>query len=394
MKSAALMERDRHLLQCVAKAMREQRELRAALDACVSSFVEHGPSRWAGIWLSDTEGAQLRLLSIAGQPPSDLPRSLHVEPNTRPENVLRTLCASQGELTVQPLVAQGVEHGILAIMENRAGSPSAGEDGDCAPAALEFCAMAIAQRVAGVRPIPDQPPRTHHDSEVRQATLDVLAHDLRNPLGALLMSATLLSRTATIEERSKKQLDILRRSASRLNDLLGDFVDLVALENGNLTHHPGAHSLPGIVKEAVERCAGWANEKSIQIHSPDAGEGAAVTARKLAQCDRERTLQACMVLLRHGIEITPRGGAITLSLRDAGRLPVVHFTFDAASLDEGSIPLLDLGYFKARHEARRRLSIELFLARGLVLVQGGQFDLQVQSEPPQWVMSMAFLAGD
>ncbi len=53
-----------------------------------------------------------------------------------------------------------------------------------------------------------------------------LAHEIRNPLGSIAGSAQLLKASRSLSDEDKQLCDIIRREASRLNDLVTDMIDL------------------------------------------------------------------------------------------------------------------------------------------------------------------------
>jgi signal transduction histidine kinase len=53
-----------------------------------------------------------------------------------------------------------------------------------------------------------------------------LAHEIRNPLGAIAGSIQLLRTVKTLSEEDRRLCDIIQREAARLNDLVTDMVDL------------------------------------------------------------------------------------------------------------------------------------------------------------------------
>jgi signal transduction histidine kinase len=61
-------------------------------------------------------------------------------------------------------------------------------------------------------------------SELREQFIGVLGHDLRTPLGAISMGATLLREDALNEEQAET-VEMIRRSVSRMTDLINDAMD-------------------------------------------------------------------------------------------------------------------------------------------------------------------------
>ena len=72
---------------------------------------------------------------------------------------------------------------------------------------------------------------------VRDQVLGIVAHDLRNPLGAIMAAAAILRRD--VEERvTRRPMGAIGRAAARMNRLIQDLLDVARLEGGILTIEP------------------------------------------------------------------------------------------------------------------------------------------------------------
>src|SRR5690606_13180467 len=66
--------------------------------------------------------------------------------------------------------------------------------------------------------------------------LAMVAHDLRNPLNAISLAATLtLESTSARDEETARRMETILRASGRMNRLIGDLLDAVVLEAGVLT---------------------------------------------------------------------------------------------------------------------------------------------------------------
>ena len=75
-----------------------------------------------------------------------------------------------------------------------------------------------------------------HAIKLRDDVLSVVAHDLRNPLGTILLQAGLLRRRqAEGERRTTKPAEVIERAATRMNHLIQDLLDVARMEGGRLT---------------------------------------------------------------------------------------------------------------------------------------------------------------
>ena len=67
--------------------------------------------------------------------------------------------------------------------------------------------------------------------EARDKIMGVVAHDLRNPLNAIVLQTSLLRE---LEPRFQRSTDTIERSAKRMNRLIQDLLDVTRMEAGHL----------------------------------------------------------------------------------------------------------------------------------------------------------------
>jgi signal transduction histidine kinase len=61
----------------------------------------------------------------------------------------------------------------------------------------------------------------------------MVSHDLRNPLGSIIMGATLLSHNDGLDDRSMRVISRIQNSARRMERLVGDLLDLTRTRLGS-----------------------------------------------------------------------------------------------------------------------------------------------------------------
>src|SRR5690606_28521833 len=68
---------------------------------------------------------------------------------------------------------------------------------------------------------------------LRDEVLAVVAHDLRNPVGAIAMSASTMLNLDMDEEERGRQLNIIQRAATGMDNLISDLLDVSRMEAGS-----------------------------------------------------------------------------------------------------------------------------------------------------------------
>jgi signal transduction histidine kinase len=66
----------------------------------------------------------------------------------------------------------------------------------------------------------------------REEVLAIVSHDLRNPLSAVSLGASLLQMSESVSDEDREQLDTIVVSAKRMNRLIADLLDVTRLEGG------------------------------------------------------------------------------------------------------------------------------------------------------------------
>src|SRR5207244_11383736 len=66
----------------------------------------------------------------------------------------------------------------------------------------------------------------------REEVLAIVSHDLRNPLNAITLAASLMQSSQSIASEDREQLEVIDVSAKRMRRLIDDLLDVTRLEGG------------------------------------------------------------------------------------------------------------------------------------------------------------------
>ena len=212
-------------------------------------------------------------------------------------------------------------------------------------------------------------------SRGREDLLAVVAHDLRNPLATILISALVLQEPPALNNPGvspKKFGERIHRAASRMQGLINDLLDLAAIEAGHLTFARGPHQALMLVTDAVEMMLPLASLKGLQLSIGVECEDL------LLSCDRDRVLQVFSNLIGNAVKFTPAGERITV----LGAIVDGAFRFTVEDMGPG-IPADQLlhifdRYWQAGSADRRGIGLGLSIAAGIVAVHGGRVWVESQ----------------
>ncbi len=213
-------------------------------------------------------------------------------------------------------------------------------------------------------------------ARIRDEVLRIVAHDLRNPLNTILLSAgvlgELLGLAAEAHPAEQRQIDMIRRSVHRADRLIQDLLDVARVEAGTLVVQPALQPAAPLVHEAVELHRPLADEKGVRL------EAEVPESLPQVAADHDRILQVFSNLIDNAIKFTPEGGRITVRA-EPGIDEVVFSVADTGSgiPEEQRARLFD-PFWQARRARRAGAGLGLAIARGFVEAHGGR--IHVESE--------------
>ena len=196
----------------------------------------------------------------------------------------------------------------------------------------------------------------------RDEVLSVLSHDLRTPLGVILLAVDLLSGDG-MPEAVTRQLGRLERAAKTMDRLLTDIVEAGRLESGAMNAEVEALDAGKVLEDAYEAAWAAATDAGIEL------ERSTRPGIRL-RGDRARLLRALHYLIEGAVKRTPPGGRVTVSV-DRGDDEMIWSIGDGAP-DLGAVPD---GKPEVGHGGGGRRPASVLgwaLVRGVVRAHGGR----------------------
>ncbi len=195
------------------------------------------------------------------------------------------------------------------------------------------------------------------------------SHELQTPLASLKASLELLP-PALCSGDSEAWIALVenaRRSAERLQRLVGDLIDVARLQSLHMKLELDVIDLGEVVQQAVAKFVPLTDNKG-QVLRPFAPEGPA-----LVTADQRRVEQVLGNLLMNAHQYTPEGGHITVTLRDEGDEVVVSVADTGPGIPpQDKVRLFERFYRGAADGTASGLGLGLAIAKGLVELHGGR----------------------
>jgi two-component system phosphate regulon sensor histidine kinase PhoR len=141
---------------------------------------------------------------------------------------------------------------------------------------------------------------------VRQEFLSNVSHELRTPLTAIIAFVETLEDGAMDDaEHNRRFLNVIRKNAERMHNLIDDILELSSIEAGIVTVEPRPVRLAGVIEDITTALASRAAARGITLHS-EIENGALVYA------DARRLEQMLTNLLDNAIKFNREGGRVTI----------------------------------------------------------------------------------
>jgi signal transduction histidine kinase len=208
----------------------------------------------------------------------------------------------------------------------------------------------------------------------REEVLAIVSHDLRNPLNAVTLGASLLQTSTTLSEEDREQVETMEVSARRMNRLIADLLDVTRLEGGKrLPVEPAMVHVGELIEEAEELFRSQATVASVSIDYDLA------PSLPPLHVDRHRIMQVFSNLIGNSLKFTPAGGRITIRAQPAGEEVAFTISDTGPGIPPENISDIFSPYWQAKRTERMGAGLGLPIAKGIVEAHGGR--IWVESSP-------------
>ena len=200
----------------------------------------------------------------------------------------------------------------------------------------------------------------------RDEILGVVAHDLRNPLGVILLEVARMARSHDADERILQTASRIDRSARRMHRIINDLLDIVGLDGGKMSLELTLQSAAQLVADAVEAQAPLLSRATIESRiEVEAG-------LPRIYVDRHRLLQVFDNLVGNAIKFSTAGQTITIGAKQQDDAVLFWVRDQGMGIDpENWTRIFDrFWHGDTRHGAGTGLG--LAIVKGIVELHGGR----------------------
>jgi signal transduction histidine kinase len=211
--------------------------------------------------------------------------------------------------------------------------------------------------------------------EVQLRYLSAVAHDLRNPIGAIKMSAELmlLEFGSAMPSDAKEMLEVTHRQSTHLERMVSDLLDTARSETGELGLKKSVCDLNALVRECTDLFSRYSASHRIVLTG---AQGAL-----LVEIDPVRVAQVINNLISNAIKYSPYGGQVDVSIKanQGGVAVTVRDSGIGISAEDQQAIFEPFRRAPATKDTIPGVGLGLFTARKIVLAHGGR--IEVESSP-------------
>jgi PAS domain S-box-containing protein len=201
---------------------------------------------------------------------------------------------------------------------------------------------------------------------LRDDVLAIVSHDLRTPVVAIGVVATLLRQAEQIDASELERLaGSMERSVEEMHLLIDDLLDLAKIQSGTFSLQTYAEKLNQVVTPVIDGMSVLAEAKhhSLQVDLPAELPEVAIDARRVGQVMSN--------LVGNAIKFTPDGGTIRVAARQERHAVVVSVTDTGAGIPPDQLRHIFDRSWQAQRARHTTSGLGLSIAKGIVEAHGG-----------------------
>lgn len=239
--------------------------------------------------------------------------------------------------------------------------------------------------------------RRNAEAQLRDAArrkdefLGMLAHELRNPLAAIMTAGEVLHRTQPAEGMAQQLTGVVRRQSRALSRMVDDLLDVSRVTLGKIQLTSEPLILGEVVARAAESVRDAAAVGGVEVELRSSPEPVWLDA------DATRLEQVVTNLLTNAIKFTPRGGTVTLVVAVEGADAVLKVSDTGVGIPADLLPrVFDLFVQgdASLDRSRSGLGIGLALVRKIVSMHGGSVEAASDGPGLGSTFTLRFPIGD
>ncbi len=205
--------------------------------------------------------------------------------------------------------------------------------------------------------------------DIKRDFITHLAHEFRTPLTAIEGYAENL--LEEVPENLKADLEIVLKNARRLAKLLKDLQVLSRLELQGIPEEDFEPlELKEVLYAAVETLFPEASKKGVTFHF------ISVPERALLEGSFDDLLRAFINIFENAVKFSPRGGAVSISLKETTDSWMVEIADQGPGIPESEKERVFERFYKGRGEGPKGTGLGLAIVKHVIKAHGGEIEIR------------------
>lgn len=205
--------------------------------------------------------------------------------------------------------------------------------------------------------------------QARDDMMAIVSHDLKNPINTIVLRShvtlQMLDEHPESVEAVKNSLQMMRRTAGHMNQLIGDLTDVAKIQAGRLNVNLRECTVEEAVEPAIERVRLLAGEGGLDFTDHMASDLPRISA------DPGRITQVMDNLLGNALKFTPRSGHIKVDVIRTANEVQISVADTGPGIPPEALARIFEPYWQVQ-KTRNGMGLGLFIAKTLVAAHGGR----------------------
>jgi signal transduction histidine kinase/DNA-binding NarL/FixJ family response regulator len=210
-------------------------------------------------------------------------------------------------------------------------------------------------------------------ASVREEILEVVSHDLLNPLNSIAIAVEQLAEPDIDVAGRQKYAVVIRRSLARADRLIRDLLDAASIEGGRLRIEPRAISVRPLLEQVVRDYELQAQQAKTPLQL-EVGAGVAKV-----RADRDRTVQVLANLLGNAFRYGAGGAGVVVSAESEDGVVRFSVRDSGPGIPAEVLPYIFDRYYQGNRARRAGAGLGLAIAKGIVEAHGGVIGVENRS---------------
>lgn len=211
--------------------------------------------------------------------------------------------------------------------------------------------------VSGTLSMGEDVTRRQQLEEQKTAFFSVASHELRTPITTIKLLLDVLEKKHASVLKSVKELQLLSGEVERLDELIGEMLDISRVETGKLTMSFEKVDIDALIQEVIEKMRFMAGKRTINYTQ---------VKRCYVKADKKRLEQVLTNLLTNAIKYSPDQSEIFVSTSTRQNRIIVQVQDQGIGIPKNKIEHVFDRFYQVNANGRQGFGLGLFICKQIM----------------------------